>query len=399
MASNSNPNSQAFTSRTPHFFKVLLTDAIQHGKMKIPAKFVRKYGSGISSPVFLKVPSGTLWEVELTKSGSEVYLQKGWSDFVQHYSLDLEDFVVFRYGGHSLFNVIIFDKGASEIEYIHAENHTLSEQCQGTAVKQEKDDDDISVEIIDGTPTLPREKRRGPLPSPCPRLSRLSASSRKSNGGMSASPEHGGGSMRGTMRGKQKDKACQIASSFKSQNPFFTRVMQPSFLTDKYRMGLPIIFARKYLTEKKCKIQCVVDGKTWTMEYNNTSKRFVPRLCNGWKGFSIDNKLDVGDVCVFELISIVETTFNVFIFRREVAESVDFPNSLVDENGANPVKFKKSLGTDYGSKSKGAISFIDDDKAAVEEYQLPGGKMKDQVPSYPRDFCTSFYALTLCTQF
>ncbi|KAE8689389.1 hypothetical protein F3Y22_tig00110940pilonHSYRG00499 [Hibiscus syriacus] len=413
MASNSNPNSQAFTSRTPHFFKVLLTDAIQHGKMKIPAKFVRKYGSGISSPVFLKVPSGTLWEVELTKSGSEVYLQKGWSDFVQHYSLDLEDFVVFRYGGHSLFNVIIFDKGASEIEYIHAENHTLSEQCQGTAVKQEKDDDDISVEIIDGTPTLPREKRRGPLPSPCPRLSknprinsrtnrtksngnfgnhtfnvsnrngysncltlgfsgRLSASSRKSNGGMSASPEHGGGSMRGTMRGKQKDKACQIASSFKSQNPFFTRVMQPSFLTDKYRMGLPIIFARKYLTEKKCKIQCVVDGKTWTMEYNNTSKRFVPRLCNGWKGFSIDNKLDVGDVCVFELISIVETTFNVFIFRREVAESVDFPNSLVDENGANPVKFKKSLGTDYGSKSKGAISFIDDDKAAVEEYQLPG---------------------------
>ncbi|XP_039069592.1 B3 domain-containing transcription factor VRN1-like [Hibiscus syriacus] len=120
MASNSDPKSQAFSSRTPHFFRVLLTDATQHGKMKIPAKFVRKYGSGISTPVFLKVPSGTLWEVELTKSGSELYLLKG-------------------YEGHPLFNVIIFDKGASEIEYIHAENHTLNEQCRRTAVKQQEE--------------------------------------------------------------------------------------------------------------------------------------------------------------------------------------------------------------------------------------------------------------------
>ncbi|KAK8673430.1 hypothetical protein V6N13_111768 [Hibiscus sabdariffa] len=369
-----NSHSQPFSSKTPHFFKVLLTDAIHHGKLKIPVKFVRKYGSGISSPVFLKVPSGALWEVELTKSGSEVFLQRGWSDFVQHYSLDLEDFVVFRYEGHSLFNVIIFDQGGSEIEYIHAENHTLNEYEQ-SQVKQDEEEDDISVEILDATPSM--EKRRGISPSPCPRPSkkarigsstnrtksnakfsnpsfnisrrngcRRSALAWKSDRGANASPEQGCGSMWRTMRSKQKDKACQIASNFKSQNPFFTRVMQPSFLTDKYRMGLPNIFARKYLTEKRCKIHCVVDGKTWTMEYNNTSKRFVPRICNGWKDFSIDNKLVLGDVFVFELVNVTEITFNVFIFRSEVAESG---------------------GTDYASKSKGAIYNIDDEKVGVAE--------------------------------
>ncbi|KAK9012422.1 hypothetical protein V6N11_040477 [Hibiscus sabdariffa] len=365
---------------------------------KIPVKFVRKYGSGISSPVFLKVPSGALWEVELTKSGSEVFLQRGWSDFVQHYSLDLEDFVVFRYEGHSLFNVIIFDKGGSEIEYIHAENHTLNAQSQGTQAKQEEDDDDISVEILDATP--PVEKRRGISPSPCPRpskkarissstnrtksnakFSRRSALSWISDGGANASPEHGCGSMWRTMRSKQKDKACQIASNFKSQNPFFTRVMQPSFLTDKYRMGLPNIFARKYLTEKRCKIHCVVDGKTWTMEYNNTSKRFVPRICNGWKDFSVDNELVLGDVCVFKLVNVTEITFNVFIFRGEVAESGDFPSSSVslncrDWNRANPLNSMETLGTDYASKNKGAISSIDDCKVAVVESPLPRDNFK-----------------------
>ncbi|XVF13908.1 hypothetical protein REPUB_Repub09cG0010300 [Reevesia pubescens] len=382
MASNSMIN---FTSKTPHFFKILLTDAIQHGKLKIPAQFVRKYGSGISSPIFLKVPNGAIWQVELTKSNAEIWLTSGWKEFVEHHSLEFQDFVVFRYEGNSLFNVIIFDKGASEIEYPITSNQaagnlSFNGQSQGPATEE----DDM----------LPSKKRRAKSPLLCPRLSRKmrihsntnrteninakshdlasnfiskgtkvgnhrfkvskgngsspchtqgfsgrgSNAARKTNGGMNARR------MQKAMRGKERAKACQRASSFESQNPFFMVLMQPSFVTNRYRMGIPRIFGRKYLMMKHAKVHCVIDGKSWSIEYNNASKQFSPKLCNGWKEFSDDNNLDVGDVCVFELIKSTEITFNVVVFRSEVTNSCQ---SLDDGNGASQVKSKKSLVTNY----------------------------------------------------
>ncbi|XVF16196.1 hypothetical protein REPUB_Repub10bG0011100 [Reevesia pubescens] len=415
-----------FTSKKPHFFKVLLMDAIQHGKLKIPTQFVRKYGSGISSPVFLKVPSGAIWQVELTKSNSEIWLQSGWREFVEHYSLEFQDFVVFGYEGNCLFNVVIFDKGASEIEYPiisnQAENLSFNGQSQGP--ETEEDDHDTSVEILDDMPVPTSKKRREKSPLTCPQLSkkmrihsntnrteinaklhtsdskfiskgtkvsnnrfqvpkrngssprhtqrfstRGSNAARKSNGRITASQKHSNRRMQKAIRGKEKAIVCQRASSFKSQNPFFIIVMQPSFLTNTCRMDIPENFARQYLMQTRAEVLCVIDGKTWSMEYNNVAKRYRARLCNGWKKFSQDNKLDVGDVCVFELVKSTEIRFNVIVFRSEVADSCQ---SLDDENGASRVKSNKSLVTNYASNGKGASS-SHHNKLAAQRSQLDRG--------------------------
>ncbi|XP_022774254.1 B3 domain-containing transcription factor VRN1-like isoform X2 [Durio zibethinus] len=384
-----------FTSTTPHFFKVLLSDAIQHGKLKIPAKFVRKYGSGISSPVFLKVPSGAIWQVKLTKSNAEMWLQSGWREFVEHHSLELHDFVVFRYEGNCLFNVVIFDKSASEIEYpinscqTRAEIHNFEEHSQVPATEE---DDDTSVEILDDMPPSKKRREKSPLPSPRPSRkmrihsntkrtesnatkvsakrfevpkrnrsspwltqgfsARGSTAASESNGGVNASQKQRHIWMQNTMKGKEKAKALQRASSFKSQNPFCRAVMQPSYVTNRDHFYMPLTFARQYLMKKQGKVLCVFDGKSWHMELESDSsnkKRFRPKLSNGWKEFSHDNNLDVGDVCVFELVKTTKITFNVVVFRSEVEDS----KSLDNGNGASLVKSTRSLVTNYASKSKG----------------------------------------------
>ncbi|XVF16197.1 hypothetical protein REPUB_Repub10bG0011200 [Reevesia pubescens] len=426
MAPNSSKrddDSLYFTSKTPHFFKVLQTDAIQQGKLKIPGQFVRKYGSGISSPVFLKVPSGEIWQVELTKSNAEIWLQSGWKEFVKHHCLEFQDFVVFRYEGNCLFNVVIFDKGASEIEYPiisnQAGNLHFNGKSQGS--KTEEDDHDSSVEILDDMPVPLSKKRREKSPLPCPRPSRKmraysnanrtesnamshtlaskhigikvsdnrfkvpkgngsspwhtqgftgrgSIAAKKSYGEMNDSQKYRHRRMQNTkVRGMEKAKALQRASSFKSQNPFFTTVIQPSYV--KLIMNIPNIFARQYLMQKHAKVLCVIEGKTWSMEYNNASKQFNPSLGNGWKEFSHDNKLDVGDVCVFELVKGTEIRFNVVVFRSEVADSCQ---SLDDENGASRVKSNKSVVTNYASRSKGASSSLHN-KLAAQNSKLPRG--------------------------
>ncbi|OMO62290.1 hypothetical protein COLO4_33145 [Corchorus olitorius] len=122
-----------FKTKTPHFFKVILDETIRERKLGIPKRLGRKYGNQLPSPVHLEVPSGQVWKVELTKSDSKVWLQKGWQQFAEHYSLQSGHFVVFRYKGNARFDVVIFDTTATEIEYPCVsceEEDALLEECK-----------------------------------------------------------------------------------------------------------------------------------------------------------------------------------------------------------------------------------------------------------------------------
>ncbi|KAM7510274.1 hypothetical protein LguiB_009149 [Lonicera macranthoides] len=112
--------SEQFTlpdENTPHFFKFIHPLILRDGRLRIPQKFLGKYGKDLSEHVYLKVPNGNLWKVELKNSNGEVWLQNGWKEFAGHYSVDLCYILVFRYEGNSHFLVLIFDMSALEIEY------------------------------------------------------------------------------------------------------------------------------------------------------------------------------------------------------------------------------------------------------------------------------------------
>lgn len=71
----------------------------------------------LSNPVSLKLPYGSHCEVGLTKScdGKVIWIDKGWPELMDHYSLVHGHLLVFRYEENSRFNVLIFDTSAMEI--------------------------------------------------------------------------------------------------------------------------------------------------------------------------------------------------------------------------------------------------------------------------------------------
>nr|POE44659.1 hypothetical protein CFP56_78169 [Quercus suber] len=104
-----------------HFFKIIMPQTLQEGKLWIPKKFIRDYGSHLSDVAYLRIPNGTKWKVKLTKSDGEVCFGNGWCEFASSHALALGHFLVFRYDGNSEFSVLIFDATATEIEYPAAE--------------------------------------------------------------------------------------------------------------------------------------------------------------------------------------------------------------------------------------------------------------------------------------
>lgn len=119
---------------------------------KLPKKFTRKHGDGMSNPVFLRSPDGIEWKIYWARRDGEIWFQNGWKELVTYYSLDHGHLLFFEYEETSHFDVHVFDNSALEIDYPSPTTHvrkdnlvhisddsgeTLLEQfsCQNTRVK------------------------------------------------------------------------------------------------------------------------------------------------------------------------------------------------------------------------------------------------------------------------
>ncbi|KAJ6427819.1 hypothetical protein OIU84_023259 [Salix udensis] len=340
-----------FVAKPPHFFKVILEDSLREGKLMLPQKFVTRYGMDLTNLGHLKV-HGEAWEIELTKCDGKVWLQKGWKEFAEHYSVACGHFLVFEYEGNCDFRVLIFDNSATEMDYPLKNN------------REERMEESSSVEILDNFSPSRRTRKESPLPCPrshkmgrtnstfetgtCSKLntrSRGMKSKKKAKlrcsvrgldeedsirGGRRLSHTGANANMR-PLTSYEKAKALGRARAFKSENPFFKAAMRPSYVHTSYRLCVPSSFARKVV------------------------------FCHGWMAFAKDNKLAVGDFCIFELINITEMSFKVVFFRPEDVESL----LSSDSGGANQVEPSESLvakpQSDWKSKDGAGISNPDDE--------------------------------------
>ncbi|CAK7329785.1 unnamed protein product [Dovyalis caffra] len=143
--------------RSCMFYKLMAASILQDKKLKIPKKFVNKYGDELSSIATLTVPCGRIWLVELQNVNGRLWFHKGWHEFVECYSIRVGYFLVFIYEGKSNFNVHMFDLSVSEIK----------NPCNTLSSLQES--------IHDNPCLLPHEKDDGlekilGCRSPCPNL-------------------------------------------------------------------------------------------------------------------------------------------------------------------------------------------------------------------------------------
>lgn len=104
----------------------------------IPESFARRYGGELSGVATLRVPNGRVWHVGLRKCGKKkrkMWLEDGWSEFIEYHSISAGYFLFFRYEKSSSFYVLIFDVAASEIVYpqyygLENEEGNLLTECE-----------------------------------------------------------------------------------------------------------------------------------------------------------------------------------------------------------------------------------------------------------------------------
>lgn len=81
---------------------------------------------------------------------------------------------------------------------------------------------------------------------------------------------------------------------------------------------MPTRFYKTYMKEREMRVKLEVSGREWSVELRGRgpgNSNYV-QMAEGWKVFSRDNNLKVGDVCVFEMTNRVSVVFfRVHIFR------------------------------------------------------------------------------------
>ncbi|KAB2047353.1 hypothetical protein ES319_A13G039300v1 [Gossypium barbadense] len=275
------------------FYKLMVASILHDKKLKIPNKFVKKFGHELSSIATLNVPSGRLWLVELRKENKRVWLdcdhdrkKRKNSTFLDQKN-DVDDLRVTVQSTRDKgiqFNGVELTSAADEggLNFLNGTQKNTKE------IKQEIEPD------IDEYKSLGKFIVKEELPA----MNSPRSDDKKRRDA--------------TAEGKQI--ALRAAAMFKPDNPFCRVILRPSYVYKGIFLHIPRCFALRYLNGVDGIVTLQVsEGKKWPVRciYGQSSWKFS----KGWAEFVLDNNLDEGDVCVFELISTKEIVLKVTIFR------------------------------------------------------------------------------------
>ncbi|CAM9000868.1 unnamed protein product [Rhodiola kirilowii] len=336
---------------------------------RLPSKFVKRYGAKVSKKVWLEVPTGAKWIVEVKKKKDEIWLRKGWHNFAESLGIKSGHFLVFDYDVmHAVFHVVAIDMSATEIEYPKLnviDNVDEEEDHQGgphssfankrPKVEEDENEEDSDVVLVNTNDGDVGRKRRNKAQSP------FYTSARKKSKPISSrnmqveniygnrrpidqsdaqkvetdqttiKPGYYGketlldseGRIQCVIQGRnhtsaQTEKAVERARAFRAEEPVCIMALQPSYVCPqkKCHLHFPASFIVAYVNLKiKDVMLRTNDGRTWTVKYYVTESQHMSFLTSGWKKFAIDNDLKAGDVCLFERIKGAENVLKVVVFR------------------------------------------------------------------------------------
>ncbi|KNA16214.1 hypothetical protein SOVF_091120 [Spinacia oleracea] len=213
---------------------------------------------------------------------------------MEFYSLGYGHFLVFRFDGclPSQFHVLIFNKTATEIDYPLRRTPPLNSnrKLKKEYRTQEANDDDDDESVINNLDSSDSDNN-------------VKCSSIKEKGYDRISPE---------ARKNLKKKLSVI----KSEYPNFKTIMYPTHVRYRYNLGVNFSHASTYFARDKSDkvILKGPNGKNYRvgLYLNQTTAKFT----DGWKDFVVDNGLNVGDGCMFELVKRPpNNVYQVSIFR------------------------------------------------------------------------------------
>ncbi|CAN1170424.1 Putative B3 domain-containing protein Os03g0621600 [Linum perenne] len=242
------------------FIRVIRQSTVRDRKMMIPPQLSWNV---LSRSATLIVSNGQQWGVEVIRNNEGIWFcNKGWQRFAEFYSLDFGHFLVFKYKGHSIFSVRIFDRTTSvEIDYPIYNG----EETDGGA--------DVADEL---------NKRKSPIENNEEIL-------------------QGSNSDHATGEPSSSRELIRITDGFTSERPFF-RIQMNSSYTSRGQPHIPLSFADEHISKEEEWVKLEVGDKVWRIGLSVQQNKDVT-LSRGWRSFVGDNSLKPGDVCIFELMN------------------------------------------------------------------------------------------------
>ncbi|CAN6460007.1 unnamed protein product [Victoria cruziana] len=288
----------------PRFFKIMTDGSAK--RLRIPPAFV-EHINVTSRRAILRGPSDNIWRVEIKETNRGMIFRKGWKRFHRDHCLEFGDFLVFRYDGNMHFSVQIFDRSACEKEgtfYVKNSKGNVSpieRQVGVESGKSKQFSPTVQADLHNGA----SEYKNG---SNC-----TAKNSKEANCGLRRRIV----SQRRAVTDEEKQRALTDASSFQSNNPYCRIVMAPSYVYYGFFMHLPKRFRSKYLPSTACDMTLHgPSGKPWPVRYVSTP--LYGGLSGGWIKFTLHHNIEVGDVCVFELIKEKELKVHIFRVLQEI---------------------------------------------------------------------------------
>ncbi|MED6208327.1 hypothetical protein PIB30_044018 [Stylosanthes scabra] len=361
MDSSSFKQNKHSPSNVIRFFKIILRKTLQDGNLKLPNKFTNKYGSGLPNPLYLKPPDDTKWKVDWTNHDGGVLFEKGWKEFTAYYSLDNGHLLFFEYNETSHIEVHIHDISGLEIDYpaIPA-NDQIKEQLS----RRRGQPCNCLKEPISSSPSISKQLRsatttRDVDSSPNTQNMRLNEGRpRKRLKALMSSPSKCKKNRR-RQDSKSSVRPCPArpeslkeGKKFKWKNPSFiinitqrTQSSSPSYFSYK--------FFEKYFKNSPQDANIRFGKEVFPAKLLYRPSTFNASISAGWSLFAKASKLQVGDVCMFELTDRKDAVHDVRICRRQGRESCSKPvthgiqllKKAKEFNSENPtfmVKIKRS---------------------------------------------------------
>ncbi|GMJ05611.1 REPRODUCTIVE MERISTEM 39, REDUCED VERNALIZATION RESPONSE 1 [Hibiscus trionum] len=330
----------------PFFHKLILHSTLQDKKLRIPDNFVKSIKGELSVAAALTVPDGHVWRVGIKKGDAKVWFQEGWPEFVDRYYIRIGYYLIFRYEGNSAFSVSIFNLYNSEInyqtnalvgaQYNHGKPYPFEEleddECTSPAVQhlfrgpKLENSGNLSGEVnLNAAKSVNSQPIRGsemPQPKkPGRKKQKLDSNERDMSVGHGHEDEaemryrfyENASARKRTVTAEERERAMNAAKAFEPTNPFCRVVLRPSYLYRGCIMYLPSCFA-EHLSGVSGFIKLQLpDGKEWPIRclYRGGKAKFS----QGWYEFTVENNLEEGDVCVFELLRSREFILKVTVFR------------------------------------------------------------------------------------
>uniref|UniRef100_A0ACD6A6Z2 Uncharacterized protein n=1 Tax=Avena sativa TaxID=4498 RepID=A0ACD6A6Z2_AVESA len=114
----------------------------------------------------------------------------------------------------------------------------------------------------------------------------------------------------------QKEEVDEKVQSIHSDNPKFVAVMRNFNVTGTFTLTLSKQYVKTYVGDKERSICLQRLGKTWEVHFSSSPE--VKRIVGGWRKFVQENDVEVGDICIFELLEIYEIcTMEVHIIHAK----------------------------------------------------------------------------------